>query len=239
MNGQSGYLFRFDPKVPSVEVLERLTSVPSKRTGMFDKFAYGYLGLVLGADGHTLYYLTGSPLSADSKSTTTVKSQEEGSHLITYDISTPKRRTMVKLCWTMAILQPLHKVFAVPAIGTVYTLCYVARNGKKGIELISFIRVGVGPSRMCSEGEKDVRRETCGLAGDTGGGSAEGTTQDLGTRRTALLIRHYSGTRWNGCGARGCSVSRQPMTLGVGQATRTFKRSLEHFDYRGASRVSD
>ena len=59
VHGNSGYLFRFDPRVPRVEVLDRITSLPSQRSGMFDEFSYGYLGFILGPDGNTLYYLTG------------------------------------------------------------------------------------------------------------------------------------------------------------------------------------
>lgn len=138
VNGRSGYLFRFDPEVPSVEVLERLTSIPSKRTGMFDKFGYGYLGLVLAADGHTLYYLTGSPLSADSKGDATTKRRGEGSHLITYDIATAKYVDHGQIVLDNGDPATAPQSLAVAPDGTVYTLCYVARNGKKGIELISF-----------------------------------------------------------------------------------------------------
>ncbi|MEO6964364.1 MAG: hypothetical protein ABI076_00535, partial [Acidobacteriaceae bacterium] len=67
VNGRSGYLSRFDPGAPSVQVLDRLTSEPSKKSGMFDASEYGYLGLVLGADGHTLYYLTGVPLASGTR----------------------------------------------------------------------------------------------------------------------------------------------------------------------------
>jgi hypothetical protein len=130
VNGQSGYLFRFDPAVPSLDVLERLTSVPSKRSGMFDKFAYGYLGLVLGADGHTLYYLTGAPLSTGAKG--------EGSHLITYDVSTAKYADHGQIMLDNGEAATAPQSLAVAPDGTVYTLCYVARNGKRGIELISF-----------------------------------------------------------------------------------------------------
>jgi hypothetical protein len=138
VNGRSGYLFRFDPKVPAVDVVERLTSVPSKRSGMFDKFEYGYLGLVLGADGHTLYYLTGSPLSADSKGTATAETKEEGDHLITYDISTAKYTDHGQIVLDNGDPATAPQSLAVAPDGTVYTLCYVARNGKKGIELIRF-----------------------------------------------------------------------------------------------------
>jgi hypothetical protein len=138
VNGRSGYLFRFDPKVPSVDILERLTSMPSKRTGMFDEFDYGYLGLTLAADGHTLYYLTGSPLSDDSKGDMEGERRGEGSHLITYDISTAKYVDHGQIMLDNGDPATAPQSLAVAPDGTVYTLCYVARNGKKGIELINF-----------------------------------------------------------------------------------------------------
>ena len=62
VHGNSGYLFSFDPRAERVEVLDRITSEPSRRSGMFDQFSYGYLGFTLGPDGRTLYYLTGGPV---------------------------------------------------------------------------------------------------------------------------------------------------------------------------------
>ena len=95
VHGNSGYLFRFDPRAPRVEVLERLTSLPSKRSGMFDQFSYGYLGFTLGPDGRTLYYLTGGPIYVDGKRVTGKDSTGKGEakgledlHLVTYDIPT-------------------------------------------------------------------------------------------------------------------------------------------------------
>jgi len=61
VHGNSEYLFRFNPRIPCVEVLERLMSLPSKRSGMFDQFSYEYLGFTLGLGGHTIHYLTGGP----------------------------------------------------------------------------------------------------------------------------------------------------------------------------------
>ena len=97
VHGNSGYLFRFDPRERRVTVLERLTSLPSKRCGMFDQFSYGYLGFTLGPDGRTLYYLTGAPIYIDGKrlagKDTTGKGEAKGLenlHLITYDIPTGK-----------------------------------------------------------------------------------------------------------------------------------------------------
>lgn len=57
VHGNSGYLFRFDPAAERVEVLQRITSEPSQRSGMYDEFSYGYLGFTLGPDGRTLYII--------------------------------------------------------------------------------------------------------------------------------------------------------------------------------------
>ena len=53
VHGNSGYLFRFDPRAERVDVLRRLTSEPSQMTGMFDQFSYGYLGFAPGPDEQT------------------------------------------------------------------------------------------------------------------------------------------------------------------------------------------
>lgn len=137
VNGRSGYLFSFDPSVPSVGLLERLTSEPSKRAGMFDQPDYGYLGLALGADGHTLYYLTGSPLAGTNKGLKTTSDQKEGTHLITYDISNHKYvdHGRVLLDNGAPLNPPQSLVMGVD--GTLYILSYVLRNGKSGIDLIS------------------------------------------------------------------------------------------------------
>ncbi len=136
VNGRSGYLFRFDPSKPSVEVLDRLTSEPSKKSGMFDRAEYGYLGLALAADGHTLYYLTGAPLSAQEKRNK-VPDQKEGTHLVTYDTATGKY-----LDHGSVVLQNGEPIDAPQSLvighdGTVYTLSFVVEDGKSGIELIS------------------------------------------------------------------------------------------------------
>jgi hypothetical protein len=93
VHGNSGYPFRFDPRVPRVDVLERITSLPSKRSGMYDQFSYGYLGFTLGPDGRTLHYLTGGPVYVDGKrvvgKSATAMGESKGVenlHLITYDI---------------------------------------------------------------------------------------------------------------------------------------------------------
>ena len=67
VHGNSGYLFRYDRSANRVDVLDRLTSLPSKRSGMFDQFSYGYLGFKLGPDKRTIYYLTGGPVYVEGK----------------------------------------------------------------------------------------------------------------------------------------------------------------------------
>ena len=57
VHGNSGYLFAIFLDTKRVEVITRLTSLPSQRSGMFDLFSYGYLGFTI--EGDTVYYLTG------------------------------------------------------------------------------------------------------------------------------------------------------------------------------------
>ena len=97
VHGNSGYLFRFDPAVPRIDVLERLTSEPSKLSGMFDQFSFGYLGFALGPDNQTIYYLTGGPIYINGKrllgKATTAKGEAKGLenlHLVTWHIPTKK-----------------------------------------------------------------------------------------------------------------------------------------------------
>ncbi|HPO15202.1 MAG TPA: hypothetical protein PLI09_17295 [Candidatus Hydrogenedentes bacterium] len=143
VHGNSGYLFRFDPKAEQVEVLERLTSLPSKRCGMFDQFSYGYLGFTLGPDGRTLYYLTGGPIYENGKRVTgkdtTGKGEAKGLenlHVITYDIPAAKYIDHGAVFMPDG-QRPLYvNSIAVGKDGSVYTLCRVERNGHTSTDLI-------------------------------------------------------------------------------------------------------
>jgi hypothetical protein len=138
VNGASGYLFRFDPATRTVEVLERLTSAPSKRIGMADKSGYGYLGLALDTRNNVLYYLTGSPLSPGSR-------KEEGSHLITYDISNKKYHDHGLIVLDTGEPAGNEQALAVAEDGTVYTLTQINRNGSEEMDLISMPPLPAGP----------------------------------------------------------------------------------------------
>ena len=145
VHGNSGYLFRFDPAVPRMEVLERLTSVPSKLTGMGDQFSYGYLGFKLGPDGRTIYYLTGGPIYIDGKrvmgATSTAKGEAKGLedlHLITYDIPTGKYLDHGAVFYPDGQRPFYVNSIAIGDDGTVYTLARITENGKTRTDLISF-----------------------------------------------------------------------------------------------------
>jgi hypothetical protein len=137
VHGNSGYLFRLDPSLPRMEVLERLTSVPSRLTGMGDQFSYGYLGFKLGPDGRTIYYLTGGPIYVDGKrvmgASSTAKGEAKGLedlHLVTYDIPTGKYLDHGAVIYPDGG-RPLYvNSIAIGDDGNVYTLARITENGK-------------------------------------------------------------------------------------------------------------
>jgi hypothetical protein len=139
VHGNSGYLFRFDPRVPRVDVLERITSEPSRRSGMFDKFPYGYLGFALGPDGHTLYYLTGGAIYESGKPVAANRNSagEEDIHLVTYDISSAKYIDHGPIFFPNGQRPADVNSIAVAKDGTVYSLSLVHENGKQRADLIS------------------------------------------------------------------------------------------------------
>jgi len=146
VHGNSGYLFRFDPRLPRVELLARLTSEPSQRSGMYDEFSYGYLGFTLGPDGHTLYYLTGGPIYvggrrlAGKSSTSKGESKgEEDLHLITYDIPAARYIDHGPVFFADGQRPSYVNSIAVGKDGTVYALSRVTANGQTRTDLISIV----------------------------------------------------------------------------------------------------
>jgi hypothetical protein len=144
VHGNSGYLFRYEPAVNRIEVLDRITSLPSQRSGMYDQFSYGYLGFTLGPDGETIHYLTGGPVYQDGKrvkgkdSTAMGESKGvENLHLITYDIPRRKYRDQGPIFFENGDRPAYVNSIAVGKDGTVYTLCRIKRNGKTVTDLIS------------------------------------------------------------------------------------------------------
>lgn len=142
VHGNSGYLFRFDPRKPEIELVERITSEPSKRSGMFDQFNYGYLGFQLGPDGQTLYYLTGGPVYVSGQR---VEGEDlamggvtglENLHLVTYNIPDSKYIDHGPIFYSDGG-RPTHvNSIAIGPNGDVYTLARFEHNGSTIEDLI-------------------------------------------------------------------------------------------------------
>jgi hypothetical protein len=143
VHGNSGYLFRFDPRTPAIEVLDRITSLPSQRSGMFDQFSYGYLGFELGPDGRTLHYLTGGPIYVEGRRVEGLKSTAKGEskgqenlHLVTYDIPRGVYADHGPIFLDNGDRPAYVNSIAVGKNGDVYTLCRITRQGKTRTDLI-------------------------------------------------------------------------------------------------------
>lgn len=137
VHGNSGYLFRFDPKDSKIEILDRITSEPSKKSGMFDYFSYGYLGFQLGPDEQTLYYLTGGPIYVDGQRSVGKDSIAMGGarglenlHLITYNIQNRKYIDHGPIFYEDGKRPTYVNSIAVGPNGNVYTLARFEQNGK-------------------------------------------------------------------------------------------------------------
>ena len=144
VHGNSGYLFRFDPSAQRVDILDRITSLPSRHAGMFDQFSYGYLGFALGPDGETLHYLTGGPIYENGRRVrgkdSTAKGESKGLenlHLVTWHIPTMKYRDHGPIFFENGERPAYVNSIAVGKDGTVYALTRVTQNGKTRTDLMS------------------------------------------------------------------------------------------------------
>jgi hypothetical protein len=143
VHGNSGYLFRFDPRLERIEMLDRITSEPSKASGMFDEFSYGYLGFGLAPDGRTIYYLTGGPIYENGQrvkgKATTAKGEAKGLenlHLITYDIPKRQYRDHGAIFYPDG-QRPLYvNSLAIGLDGTAYFLARITEKGHTRSDLV-------------------------------------------------------------------------------------------------------
>ncbi|HTF30608.1 MAG TPA: hypothetical protein VK625_17260 [Flavitalea sp.] len=145
VHGNSGYLFMFDPLGQDIEIVDRITSEPSKKCGMFDQFSYGYLGFILGPDKETIYYLTGGPVFENGKRLAGEKEIAKGAakgvenlHLVTYNIPEKIYKDHGPIFYENGE-RPLYvNSIAIGDDGNIYTLARVKRNGKTITDLIRF-----------------------------------------------------------------------------------------------------
>lgn len=144
VHGNSGYLFRFDPQAQRMDVLDRITSSPSRAAGMFDQFSYGYLGFALGPDGDTLYYLTGGPIYENGRRVrgkdATAKGESKGVenlHLVTWHTPTSAYKDHGPIFFENGDRPAYVNSIAVGKDGSVYALTRVTKNGKTRTDLMA------------------------------------------------------------------------------------------------------
>ncbi|MCD4769531.1 MAG: hypothetical protein K8R35_05130 [Bacteroidales bacterium] len=129
VHGNSGYLFRFDPREQIIGIVDRITSEPSQKSGMFDQFSYGYLGFELGPDKQTLYYLTGGPVYLDGQRVKGIKHIAMGAarglenlHMVTYNILNQKYIDHGPIFYKDGTRPTYVNSIAIGKYGNVYTL---------------------------------------------------------------------------------------------------------------------
>jgi hypothetical protein len=150
VHGNSGYLFRFAPAAGQVEVLGRITSEASQRSGMFDQFSYGYLGFTLGPDRQTIYYLTGGPVYQNGRRVrgkeSTAKGESKGLedlHLITWHIPTSRYIDHGAIFFANGQRPNYVNSIAVGQDGAVYALSRVSEDPHAITDLIRIPKVPV------------------------------------------------------------------------------------------------
>lgn len=146
VHGNSGYLFRFDPRGKKIELVERIVSEPSRKSGMFDQFSYGYLGFMLGPDD-TIYYLTGAPIYKDGKRVKGVDKIAMGAakgleylHLVTYNIPENRYTDHGPIFYEDESFPTYVNSIALDDAGNVYTLARFIHEGHEIEDLIKLVQ---------------------------------------------------------------------------------------------------
>jgi len=143
VHGNSGYLFRFDPEKEEIEIVDRITSLPSQKSGMFDQFSYGYLGFILGPDKETIYYLTGGPIYENGERVKGAEQIAKGAakglenlHLITYHLPTQTYKDNGPVFYEDGNRPTYVNSIAIDKTGNIYTLARFDHEGKVIEDLI-------------------------------------------------------------------------------------------------------
>jgi hypothetical protein len=149
VHGNSGYLFTFDPREKKVEIVDRITSLPSKKSGMFDQFSYGYLGFCIDKSG-MIYYLTGAPIYKDGKRVAGLDKINMGAakgmeylHLVTYNIPERKYQDLGPIFYENGSIPTYVNSIALGNNNDVYTLARFINEGKEIEDLVKIQLVGI------------------------------------------------------------------------------------------------
>ena len=141
VHGNSGYLFTFDPQEKKVEIVDRITSEPSRKSGMFDQFSYGYLGFRI-KDG-TIYYLTGAPVYENGKRVAGLEKINMGAakgsehlHLVTYRIPQKQYKDLGPIFYEDGSDPTYVNSIAIGNDKDVYTLARFMHEGREIEDLI-------------------------------------------------------------------------------------------------------
>lgn len=138
---RSGFLFSFEPRTGNVEIMERIAADELRKNGRFEPFRYGYLGLALGPDQKTLYYLTATyGLKAEDG-----RNVKETLHLVTYSLDTKKYIDHGVLRLEDGRYPTMTQSLAVHPNGRIYTVPWIEKLSKspndkveQQVDLISF-----------------------------------------------------------------------------------------------------
>ncbi len=125
VHGGSGMLFQYNPGGKELYVHGRIASQKSKDMGMYDAFRYGYLGLTMGPDGETLYFLTGTPAGEEIR-------------FVTYHVPTGRYTDHGALAFDDGQRPTWAQSIAVGRDKRIYTVSKMMVNGKLKVDLLSF-----------------------------------------------------------------------------------------------------
>lgn len=155
VHGNSGYLFRFDPVAERVDVLLRMSSTPSRQSGMYDKFSHGYLGFDLGPDQRTLYYLTGGAIYEEGRPLLQREKRigaqgRENLHLITVDLPTETYHDWGTISLDVGGLPAFVQSIAIANDGFIYALSTIKENNNERTDLIRIPSSHEAPTTLSS-----------------------------------------------------------------------------------------
>jgi len=143
VHGNSGYLFRFAPGKSGLDIVRRITSELSMKSGLFDQFSYGYLGFQLGPDGQTIYYLTGGPIYINGKRITGVDTIAKGGarglenlHLVTYNIPDEEYKDHGAIFYDNGDRPVYVNSIAIGLDGSIYSLARITEDEHTRTDLI-------------------------------------------------------------------------------------------------------